>query len=75
MVFIRFAGFIHAILLVSFALQNLSVHGLHHQERRLVERNSIQETQENDASLKKASNKGFKPDQVRSFNLGLFGNI
>ncbi|KAJ0526892.1 putative Root meristem growth factor/3 [Helianthus annuus] len=69
MVFIRFAGFIHAILLVSFALQSLSVHGLHHQERRLVERNSIQETQENDPSLKKASNKGFKPVQVRSFNL------
>ncbi|MFS7974185.1 hypothetical protein Hanom_Chr09g00865631 [Helianthus anomalus] len=78
MVFIRFAGFIHAILLVSFALQSLSVHGLHHQERRLAERNSIQETQENDASLKKTSNKRFKPVQeyvAETLGIGSRSNV
>ncbi|XP_023737837.1 uncharacterized protein LOC111885839 isoform X1 [Lactuca sativa] len=58
MLFIRFEGFILALLIVSFALQNLSVHADHHQvvflvERRLMGGNSIKEAQEKDASAKK----------------------
>ncbi|XP_076906035.1 uncharacterized protein LOC143561986 [Bidens hawaiensis] len=61
MVFIRFTGFILVLLLASFAVQSLSVHGAHHQERKLLEGSLIKETQENDSFLKKASNKGFEP--------------
>ncbi|KAJ9562293.1 hypothetical protein OSB04_007453 [Centaurea solstitialis] len=55
MVLIRFEGFIVvALLLVSFGLQNLSIHAYadHHQERRLMGVNSVKETQESsDASF------------------------
>ncbi|GJS19972.1 hypothetical protein Tco_0448604 [Tanacetum coccineum] len=53
MVFIRFQVLILA-LVASFALQSLFVHGaVHHQERRLLEGRSLEETRENDASLSK----------------------
>ncbi|KAF5766166.1 hypothetical protein HanPI659440_Chr15g0610221 [Helianthus annuus] len=61
MMFISFESFVLAHLLVSFALQTLSVHGAHYQERRLFEGNLIKETHESDVSFKEVSNKGFKP--------------
>ncbi|XP_024978777.1 uncharacterized protein LOC112516004 isoform X2 [Cynara cardunculus var. scolymus] len=55
MVFMRFdEGFIVvALLLVSFGLQNLSIHAYadHHQERRLMGVNSAKGTQETDGSF------------------------
>ncbi|KAM0039803.1 hypothetical protein Hdeb2414_s0012g00386261 [Helianthus debilis subsp. tardiflorus] len=52
MMLISFESFVLAHLLVSFALQTLSIHGAHYQERRSFEGNPIKETQETDVSFK-----------------------
>ncbi|KAL4581930.1 hypothetical protein LXL04_006464 [Taraxacum kok-saghyz] len=85
--FIRFEGIILALLLVSFALQNLSVHAGHDHQgvslvgRRLMAGNLLKETQENDAAVKKVkvlflaqliSSTYFQPIEFESFEQKVF---